>query len=227
MTKKSKTRQNAESLALTIFVALTFRAFVAEAYSIPSGSMIPTLQVGDRIFVNKFVYGLRVPLWGRKFGARSPSAGEVIVFVHPKTGDDLIKRVAAVAGDTVELRGGELWVNGVATARRRSPEKCGFVDYDEHDDCWWRGECDAWHETLGKSDFTTLTLPGRGSSTTPPVRVPDGHVFVLGDNRDNSSDSRYWGFVPLDHIKGRAMFVWWSGGSPDGVRWRRLGHAIE
>ena len=90
MRKKSKRRQSIESLLLTVFVALTFRSFVAEAYSIPSGSMIPTLQVGDRIFVNKFVYGLRVPIAGWKFGARSPSRGEVVVFVHPKSGDDLI-----------------------------------------------------------------------------------------------------------------------------------------
>src|SRR5439155_21532852 len=116
MRQKSKTRQTVQSLLMTLFVALTFRSFVAEAYVIPSGSMIPTLQVGDRIFVNKFIYGLRVPLVGWKAFTRSPARGEVVVFVQPKTETDLIKRVVAVGGDTVELRDGVVRVNGSEVA---------------------------------------------------------------------------------------------------------------
>jgi signal peptidase I len=221
----AKKRSQLRSFIVTLFVVLAFRSFVAEAYHIPSGSMIPTLQVGDRIFVNKFIYGLRVPLWGRKFGARSPERGEVVVFVHPKSGDDLIKRVVAVAGDTVEIRDGEAWVNGHSIAGVRIPDDCRYTDLDG--DHWVERSCDEFHDTLGDATFTTLRDPARPPSWMAPVRVPDGSIFVLGDNRDNSNDSRYWGFVPVENIKGRAMFVWWSSGSPDGVRWSRLGHPIR
>jgi signal peptidase I len=228
---KSKRRQWLESLGLTLFVALAFRSFVAEAYSIPSGSMIPTLQVGDRIFVNKFVYGLRVPLVGWRLGTRSPSRGEVVVFVHPKEGIDLIKRVVAVAGDTVELRDGAVWVNGQPVASHHVTADCRYTDYEEGADQWVDRACDEWQESEGKATFTTLRdptrmAPGRASQM-PKVKVPEGSIFVLGDNRDNSNDSRYWGFVPNALIKGRAMFVWWSSGGPDGVRWSRFGQPIR
>ncbi len=165
MRKKSKSRQWVESLLV---------------YSIPSGSMIPTLQVGDRIFVNKFVYGLARARVGKKLAARTPARGEVVVFVHPRDGIDLIERA-----------------------------------------------CVEWRDSLGEATFVTLSDPNRPQSVMPEVKVPAGSIFVMGDNRDNSSDSRYWGFVPIDLIKGRAMFVWWSSGGPDGVRWSRIGHVIN
>jgi signal peptidase I len=224
---KKKSRSWLSSLALTLFVALTFRSFVAEAYQIPSGSMIPTLQVGDRIFVNKFVYGLRVPLVGWKAFTRSPARGDVVVFVQPKTEMDLIKRVVAVGGDTVELRDGVVLVNGEPVARQHRAGDCRYLDYDEAGDRWYERACDAFDETMGGATFTTLRDPSLPPSSTVPVRVPAGSVFVLGDNRDNSNDSRYWGFVPIERIKGRAMFVWWSSGSPEGVRWSRLFHGID
>ncbi len=228
MAKKTQTRKQwLGSLVVTLFVALAFRSFVAEAYSIPSGSMIPTLQVGDRIFVNKFVYGLRVPLVGWKLGAQSPSRGEVVVFVHPKEGIDLIKRVVAVAGDTVALRDGVVWVNGQAVAHHHVTADCRYTDYDETNDQWLERACDQWQESDGSATFTTLSDPTRRPSTMAPVKVPAGSIFVLGDNRDNSNDSRYWGFVPINLVKGRAMFVWWSSGGPDGVRWSRFGHYID
>src|SRR5690349_6404811 len=101
----AKKRSQLRSFLVMLFAVLAFRSFVAEAYRIPSGSMIPTLQVGDNIFVNKFIYGLRVPIVGWRLGTpRSPDRGEVVVFIHPKTGENLIKRVVAVAGDTVAIR---------------------------------------------------------------------------------------------------------------------------
>jgi signal peptidase I len=228
MTSKSAFRRNAQSWALFLFAVVFFRSFVAEAFHIPSGSMIPTLQIGDRIWVNRFVYGLRVPLWGKKFFARSPSPGEVVVFVHPNKDLDLIKRVVAVAGDTVEMRDGVLWVDGRPVARRPLGGPCRYHDLDEASGRWSERGCDAYEETIGGATFTTLRDPElRSAGDMPAVKVPPGQVFVLGDNRDNSSDSRYWGFLPIDRIKGRAMFVWWSFGGPDGVRWARTFHPIE
>ncbi len=210
------------SLLKMLAVVFVFRAFVAEAYVIPSGSMIPTLQVGDRVWVNRFVYGLRVPLWGKKLFARSPAAGEIVVFVHPKKGDDLIKRVVGVAGDTVEVRDGAVLVNGVALPNERMTDPCSYHDYNEATDQWFTATCDHYQETIGTRRFTTLRTPYQPPAEMPAVRVPEGAIFVMGDNRDNSSDSRYWGFVPLDHIKGRAMFVSWSAGGPDGIQWHRF-----
>jgi len=223
----SKKKSGWKSFLMTLFAVLAFRAFVAEAYSIPSGSMIPTLQVGDRIFVNKFVYGLRVPFLGWKLGARSPSRGEVVVFVHPKDGIDLIKRVVAVAGDTVELKDGQVWVNGQPVANQHVSADCKYTDYDDQSDQWSVRACDEWRESLGGATFTTLRDPTRSPSEMAPVKVPEGSFFVLGDNRDNSNDSRYWGFVPINLVKGRAMFVWWSSGGPDGVRWSRFFTSVD
>jgi signal peptidase I len=149
----------------------------------------------------------------------------VVVFVHPKSGEDLIKRVVAVGGDTVAIRDGEAWVNGHSIAGVRIPDDCRYHDVEGEQ--WVERSCDEYRDTLGDATFTTFRDPARPPSEMAPVRVPDGSIFVLGDNRDNSSDSRYWGFVPLENIKGRAMFVWWSSGGPDGVRWSRFGHPIR
>ena len=222
-----KKRSQFRSLVMTVFAVLAFRSFVAEAYSIPSGSMIPTLQVGDRIFVNKFTYGLYLPLVGKKIAARSPQRGEVVVFVHPKEDQNLIKRVVAVAGDTVELRQGDVWVNGEKVAHHHVTADCRYTDYDERAAEWVVRACDEWRESVGDKTFTTLRDPTARPSMMPPVKVPEGSVFVLGDNRDNSNDSRYWGFVPIELVKGRAMFVWWSSGGPDGIRWSRFGQSID
>jgi signal peptidase I len=188
--------------------------------------MIPTLEVGDRIFVNKFVYGLQIPGTSLRFGARPPAAGDVIVFPHPREPDvDLIKRVVATEGDLVEVRGGVLHVNGVATVRGHVDGDCSYHDYVEGEG-WVVRACDAWRESVGGATFTALRAPGE-AAWQGPWRVPRGRVFAMGDNRDNSSDSRMWGFVPVDSIRGRAMVVWWSHGEPEGVRLRRLFTRIE
>jgi signal peptidase I len=192
--------------------------------------MIPTLQVGDYIWVNKLLYGVRIPLTDIKLGAhlRQPRRGEIIVFEHPKEPDkDLIKRVIAVGGDTVEVRGELVYVNGVATSRVPQPGPCRYFDYDENDDRWLQRDCDAFREQIGQVTFTTLQDPGLAPRSYGPTRVPESSVFVLGDNRDNSSDSRYWGFVPLNLVRGRAMVIWWSHGEPEGVRLSRIGHLVE
>ncbi len=213
--RKGEVRRQARSFAGAILVALLLRAFVVQAYSIPSGSMVPTLQVGDRIFVEKLSYKVR-----------APRRGEIVVFEHPKEPDkDLIKRVVAVAGDTVELKDGLVYVNGVAASRTPQVGDCDYWDQDENTEVWQHFGCRAFTESLDGKNFTTLSASNGVAS--PPVTVPEGRLFVLGDNRDRSSDSRYWGFVPLDHVRGRAVVVWWSSGSPDGIRWGRFGQLLH
>lgn len=218
------------SFAGVVFVALLLRAFVAEAFHIPSGSMIPTLKVGDRIFVNKFCYGIRIPFTRQKIGSHllRPHRGDLIVFTHPKELDkDLIKRVVAVAGDTVEVRNNALIVNHQPVVRHHLEGGCSYHDYDDIGERWLERRCDAYRETLDNIVYTTLYQPTGLHRSFGPVTVPGDRVFVMGDNRDNSSDSRIWGFVPLDFIKGRAMVVFWSMGKPEGIRFRRLLQLLE
>ena len=227
--KKSTTRQYVESIGAVVFVALCLRSFVVEAYQIPSGSMIPTLEIGDHIFVNKLVYGVHIPFTDIKFAThfRPPRRGEIIVFEHPVSrNEDLIKRVVAVGGDMVEVRNNVVYVNGVATAHKDEGAR-RYFDFDESTNQWVERDGEAFDEHMGQAAFTTLqdpSLPPRGFG---PVRVPEGKLFVMGDNRDNSSDSRYWGFVPLNLVRGRAMVVWWSLGQPEGIRFGRFGHLLR
>lgn len=217
--------RNLASFALWIFAALTFRSVVASAYVIPSGSMIPTLQVGDRILVEKLSLGLNVPLplFEAKLGAQSPDRGDVVVFAQPATDKVLIKRVVAVAGDRVELAAGQLQINGAEqTHTALGPVR--EQDYDEANGRFYEQSYKAWADSLGPRRFTTLSM--RAGGNYGPVTVPPGHVFVLGDNRDNSSDSRYWGFVPIERIHGRARRVIWSTG-PAGLRWSRFFQRIN
>jgi signal peptidase I len=226
-TRKSAARQNVESIGSVVFVALLLRSFVVEAYQIPSGSMIPTLQVGDHIWVNKLIYGVRIPFTDIKLAThyRQPRRGEIIVFERPSDRENLIKRVVAVGGDTVEVRGQVVYVNGKPVERQHLGSE-HYFDFDEHSQQWTQGDADAWRERLGEASFTTLFLP-RLETSYGPTRIPEGQLFVMGDNRDNSYDSRGWGLVPLNLVRGRAMVVWWSRGEPEGVRLQRFGHVIE
>ena len=224
MNRTSRLR-NLASFALWIFAALTFRSVVASAYVIPSGSMIPTLQVGDRILVEKLSLGLNVPLplFAGKLGAQSPDRGDVVVFAQPVTDTVLVKRVVAVAGDRIELVAGQLRINGEEQAHTA----LGPVheqDYDESSGRFYEQSYKAWADSLGRTRFTTLSM--RAGGNYGPVTVPPGHIFVMGDNRDNSSDSRYWGFVPIERICGRARRVVWSTG-PTGLRWSRFFQRID
>ena len=195
--------------------------------------MIPTLEVGDHIFVNKFLYGVRIPGADYKFFEhRKPQRGEVIVFRFPnpfhqqsEEDKDFIKRIVAIGGDEIEIRDRVLYVNGRPVPRKplRGAESCRYEDIlDETSGVYVERRCEAFEENLDGHVFTTYYDPAASTPRSwPPRRIPPHHVFAMGDNRDNSHDSRYWGPVPYELIKGRAMFIWWSRGR-DGVRWPRM-----
>jgi signal peptidase I len=219
---KSAFREYAESIIIAIILALVIRTFVVQAFKIPSGSMEDTLLIGDHILVNKLAYGLQIPVHDTKihfFGLLGPpQRGDIIVFPFPRDPSrDFIKRVIGLPGDRVEVRNHHAYVNGEAL-------KEPYVRLDER----------------------AALHPSRYSHWGPEV-VPPGKLFVMGDNRDNSADSRDWGFLDSELVKGRAFIIYWSwdssapnfiwlGGIPipnlkvvllDGIRWNRIGKLLQ
>lgn len=221
--RKSEVREYAESILVAIAVAMALRAFVVEAFKIPSESMVPTLQVGDHIFVNKFTYGPAVPysksrLWSRM----PPERGDVIVFAYPEHPEqDFIKRVIAIPGDKLEARHGHPFINGweVPSCNAGQYSYLGAQDGRKH-------EGELYVEFLEDEAF--LTFYDRGnleSDYQGPFFVKPDEVYVMGDNRNNSHDSRMWwgnqgGGVPFINIKGRALFVWLS--VAESMDWSRI-----
>src|SRR3990167_4929728 len=194
-TKKSVYREYLEALAYAIVLALFIRAFVVQAFKIPSGSMIPTLQIGDHILVNKFIYGINIPFTDKKlFTFKEPKRGDIIVFIYPGDEDrDFIKRAIGLPGDTIEIRDKQVSING-------KPLKEPYAIFNEHN-------------ILGNAGYSR--------DNYGPVKIPPHHLFVMGDNRDNSMDSRFWGFLDESKVKGRAFIIYWSWYSNDHwVRWR-------
>jgi signal peptidase I len=240
--RKSTLREYAESIGVAVGIALLLRAFVVEAFQIPSGSMIPTLQIGDHIFVSKFSYGVEVPFTDLKvLRLAEPKRGDVIVFKYPLGPEtDYIKRVVALPGDTIEIRRNELFINGRPMPRELQDEPCHYQEVEPFGGGLRDRDCRLWREKLDNRSHWTVEEPRRASQDFGPKEIPPEEVFVMGDNRDNSNDSRVWGTVPYKLIKGRALIVWWSRGpiqegfSLDGVqewfqavRWRRFFHAVQ
>jgi signal peptidase I len=226
--QKGELREYVESILVAVGVALLLRAFVVEAFKIPSGSMLPTLQIQDHIFVNKLVYGPSVPFTNfRVFNNLPPKRGDVIVFEYPDPNpnaerQDFIKRVIALEGDTLEVSGGHPIINGWQVPNCR----VGNYEYREGADTHVK-RGDLFVEFLGEYAYLTLFEDDRSDGRQGPYRVKPGETWVLGDNRNNSSDSRAWfggrgGGVPDANIKGRAMFVWLSFGSDGAVTWDRI-----
>lgn len=214
--QKSRFREYSEAIIIAIVLALLIRTFVVQAFKIPSGSMIPTLLIGDHILVNKFVYGIRIPLADKKIlGFVQPKRGDVVVFVYPlDESKDFIKRVIGVEGDTILIKGKDVYVNG----ERYADTHAHYIDNNP-------GEGSVYRKDFG------------------PITVPKDSLFVMGDNRDRSYDGRYWNkFVTLDQVIGKAFLIYWSNGSPypraiwnvpmkvaDAVlynRWSRIGNLI-
>jgi len=189
---------------------LASRWFLMEAFQMPSGSMIPTLQVGDHIFIKKGHGGI-----GR---------GDVVVFKFPPDPSvDYIKRVIAIGGDTVEVRGGVVSVNGAPLEQQPIDGPCTLPSDDAAPGA---GDCKLFRETNAGHVYSIVRAPDSPAMDQPETRVPPGAYFVVGDNRDNSYDSCRWGPVREDLIKGKATLIWWSKGPVD-IRWSRIGHAIE
>jgi len=204
-TKKGKGREYVETFVIALLIALFVRAFVVQAFKIPSGSMEPTLLVGDHILVNKFIYGIRMPLIGKKlFTLKKPRRGDVIVFIYPlDKSKDFIKRAIGLEGEKVEIKGQKIYIND-------------------------RLLNDPWGVYRQAHSFSGL----HAKDNFGPVIVPTGSLFVLGDNRDNSQDSRYWGFVSIDEVLGKAFIIYWSwdwraSSFLNKVRWERISHIIH
>jgi signal peptidase I len=212
--RKGELREYVESIGLAILVALLLRAVVVEAFKIPSGSMLPTLQIEDHIFVNKFVYGPTIPFSRTRVLPRlPPRRGDVIVFEYPDpdasaTPQDYIKRVIGLPGDVLEAHGGHPIINGFAVPYCRAgvyerPDRRAFGS----------GPLELHVEFIGEHAFLTLVDPHQSEDHEGPYQIVDDEVWVFGDNRHNSSDSRAWNGgrgagVPYANVKGRAMFVW-------------------
>ncbi len=226
---KAKVKKEIRGWVITILAVLAFRAFLYEPVYIPSGSMIPTLEIGDYVIVEKWAYGARLPFTDSAQAIWStPKRGDIVVLLAPPgnpRNDDLIKRVVGVAGDAVEIRDGALWLNGRPVPRERVSGSCTY--WNKMEDGPWREEpCVPHRETLDRHHYESYCTPYLPCGDVPPVIVPPGTVWLAGDHRDHSADSRVFGPVPVGRIKGRARMVLVSWG-PSGPRWNRLFHSVN
>ena len=199
---KSRLRENIEALILAILLALFIRAFIVQAFKIPSGSMKNTLQIGDHILVNKFVYGVKLPYFGTTIiPYKKPQRGDIVVFKfqqEPKK--DFIKRTIGIPGDVIEILNKEVYVN------KKRFEQDYAIYTDPH----------------------IIPKVMQHRDNFGPVTVPEDSLFVMGDNRDHSYDSRFWGFVDLKNVKGKAFIIYWSWDNDNfGVRWNRIGKILK
>ena len=200
MGKKRFVKEYLEPIVIAVFIALFIRAFIVQAFKIPSSSMEPTLLVGDHLLVNKFIYGIRIPYTDIKlFQYKKPGRGDIIVFIFPKDrSKDFIKRVIGTEGEKVAIVHNKVYINDKLI-----------------DDPWGR-----------------FTMPRTSIEDYGPVKVPENSLFVMGDNRDNSQDSRFWGFVKLNEVKGKAFIIYFSWNSVaqdllNKIRWTRFGKLIR
>lgn len=208
-----------------LFIVLILRSFIAEPFRIPSGSMKPTLLEGDFILVNKYIYGIRLPMFGTKvIKVQEPKRGDILVFRFPKDPSiDFIKRVIGLPGDRISYQNKVVYLNG----KPLSQESLGTSE--DLDIYGQRHLLKHFKESLDNQFTHSIYVdPRREEGNHDEIIVPQGSYFVMGDNRDNSEDSRSWGFVPENLILGKAFFVWmsWDGSAKD-LRYKRIGHKIK
>ena len=210
---KSVFREYLEAAIIAIVLALFIRAFVVQAFKIPSGSMKPTLLIGDHILVNKFIYGVKIPFTDHfVLQVKKPERGDIVVFKWPRNEKkDFIKRVIGVAGDKVEIKDDMLWVNGEKIETKLAGE---YTDKELR-------RAKRYLEFLGETKHPILDVYNKHENYGPTV-VPENAIFVMGDNRDQSLDSRYWGVVSLNKLKGKAFIIYWSW-----PHWKRFGHLVR
>jgi len=244
---KSFVRDIFEMAVVTAIQLLFLWTFIAQGMMVPTGSMQNTINIGDRFFANKFIFGRNTPLIGSLLPARDIQRGDVIIFKFPQDpAINYVKRVIGMPGDEVRIRGTQVFING-----RELPEQRVTVDQiggeyatlpevatdAAHPDAPYR----VYYQTKTESDLE-FEAGSERYGLGQPVRVPDGHYFVMGDNRDNSLDSRYWGFVPRDNIIGHALYVHWSYNAREPetqqsgsvlldtlqkIQWKRIGQAVK
>ncbi len=202
--QKSSLRENIEAVIIAVIIAMFIRTFIVQAFKIPSGSMLETLQIGDHILVNKFIYGIKIPFTDGNdlVSIKDPEKKDIVVFKYPEDpSKDFIKRVVATGGDTLEIINKKLYVNDKLVT----------------------GEQYAIHKS--KKIYSAMVS---SRDNLRKIVVPENKLFVMGDNRDNSHDSRFWGFVDLKAIKGKAFIIYWSWNkSKFGVRWNRIGDILR
>lgn len=210
--RKSTFREYTEAIIIALLLALFIRTFVVQAFKIPSGSMLNTLLIGDHILVNKFIYGIKNPFTGNTWiPIKQPERGDVVVFKYPiNPAQDYIKRVIGVEGDTIEIRNKKVYVNG-------EPQDESYTIF---------------------LDKKILPAGQVNRDNMAPITVPEHSLFVMGDNRDNSYDSRFWKFVDLKAVKGKAFIFYWSWDKTKfnnwtptdiyrSVRWNRIAHLVH
>jgi len=230
--RKSAAREYTESIGGAILIALLVRAFVLEPFHIPSGSMIPTLLVGDFIFVNKMAYGLRIPFTDparvHKIGEGAPRRGDVVVFIVPQSPEtDYVKRVVGLPGDHIEIRDNVVFINGVEQKR----EYVGDYTYAERfNDTDVQVTNSEYIEDLAGVRHPVLQRKDASFVRNLSFVVEEGRLFMMGDNRDNSADSRVQGGIgqiPFSYVKGRASIIWISFGGRAGIRFERIFRAVH
>ena len=200
--RKSTLREYTEAIVVALLLALFIRTFVVQAFKIPSGSMLDTLLIGDHILVNKFIYGIKNPFTGETWiPIEEPERKDIVVFEYPlNPSQDYIKRVIGVAGDRIEIKDKKVFVNG-------EPQNEPYTIY---------------------SDNRIIPANVQPRDNMDPLTVPPHSLFVMGDNRDNSYDSRFWHFVDLKAVKGKAFILYWSWDKDKfRVRWDRIGKLVH
>ena len=205
--EKSKVQEYIEAIIIAILIAVVIRTFIVQAYKIPSRSMVPTLLVGDHLLVNKFIYGIKIPILRRTIiPVTDPERGDIIVFIYPHDrSKDYIKRVIGVGGDKIAIHNKNIFIND-----KLYQDKVGIY-----------------------SDSTFYPAMVQPRDNFGPVIVPQGALFVMGDNRDESADSRFWGFVDLKDVEGKALVIYWSWDSEEQdnilnkIRWKRFGNLLQ